>query len=122
MTDIAQLANSLQPGPATELVNSGGNLALLIRGDSREERTECENADEHKRVHTYSSNETELSYGWLERAFATSTVCFINSSCSSRRPAVSCSDWLDLWCHIGPALCLTRLVVRHVPSTRCTTS
>jgi hypothetical protein len=36
----------------------------------------------------------ELSYRWRQRALLTSTLCFINSSWSSRRPAVSWSDWL----------------------------
>ena len=43
-----------------------------------------------------TSNEKELSYRRLERVFAISTMCFIDSSGLSRRPAVCCSDWLDL--------------------------
>ena len=41
--------------------------------------------------HTSWPNENKLSYRWRERAFVTSTTCFINLSWSSRRPAVSWS-------------------------------
>jgi hypothetical protein len=46
-------------------------------------------------VRAATPNETELSYRWRVRAFITSTMCFINSSWSSRQPAVSWSDLLD---------------------------
>jgi hypothetical protein len=49
----------------------------------------------HNRREIMRSNEKELSYRCWERAFVTLTMCFINSSWSSRRPAVSYSDWLD---------------------------
>ena len=72
MTDIAQLADSLQPGPATKLVNGGGNLALLIRSDSRGKRIQAENADEDERLHAVSSNEKKLSHRWREQAWQAS--------------------------------------------------
>jgi hypothetical protein len=61
------------------------------------------------------SNETELSYRWRERAFATSTMGFINSTWSSRRPAVGWSDLLDAWC--GFIMCVrARPIVRPTAS------
>src|SRR6266404_7384006 len=42
-----------------------------------------------------ASNETELSHRWRRRVWQTSTTVSLNQICSSQRPAVGSSDWLD---------------------------
>jgi hypothetical protein len=51
------------------------------------------------------SNETELSHRWRKRALLLNSTLKSCESYSSERPAVGCSDWLDVCHHRGVRLC-----------------